>query len=156
LALAPFIESWLKKGPVVPQSTPSSPRPLPAINQDNHSFWTGGGKGALMIMRCAACRNYIHPPVRFCPRCESRDVGPEQVSGRARVYSFTVNHKVWIPGLQVPYVLALVEIEEQEDIYLPTNITGCDPADVYIGMPVEVIFEPVEDLFVPLFRPVTL
>lgn len=129
-------------------------RPLPAIDRDNQPFWTGGAQGALIIMRCAACQTYIHPPVRFCAICESRDVHPVQVSGRGRVHSFTINHKAWIPGLQVPYVLALVEIEEQEGIFLPTNIIDCDPARVHIGMSVEVAFEAVEDLFVPLFRPV--
>src|SRR3546814_11407586 len=86
------------------------PRTLPAIDADNRTFWTGGSDGALMIMRCRACSHYIHPPVRFCPACESRDTVPVAVSGRATIHSFTVNHKAWLPGLAVPYVLALVQL----------------------------------------------
>jgi uncharacterized OB-fold protein len=75
------------------------------------------------------------------------------VSGRATVASFTVNHQVWEPGLDVPYVLALVELEEQPDVRLVTNIVQCSPDDVWIGMPVRVLFEQCEDVWVPLFGP---
>jgi uncharacterized OB-fold protein len=129
------------------------PRPLPAVNDDNRAFWTGGGEGALMIARCADCAYYVHPPVAFCPSCESRDVAPQRVSGRGAVYSFTVNHKAWLPGMAVPYVLALVELDEQAGLRLPTNIVGCAPEAVQIGMRVAVQFEAAEDLFVPLFAP---
>jgi uncharacterized OB-fold protein len=130
-------------------------RPLPAVNDDNRAFWTGGAEGALMIARCADCAYYVHPPVGFCPRCESRNVAPERVSGRGEVFSYTVNRKAWLPGLPVPYVLALVELDEQAGLRLPSNIVGCDPDSVRIGMKVAVRFERVEDLYVPLFGPVS-
>lgn len=130
-------------------------RPLPAVNDDNRAFWTGGAQGALMIARCGDCAYYVHPPVGFCPACESRNVAPERVSGRGEVFSYTVNRKAWLPGLPVPYVLALVELEEQAGLRLPSNIVGCDPESVRIGMKVAVRFEAVEDLHVPLFGPVS-
>ena len=68
--------------------------------------------------------------------------------------SFTINHKAWVPGLAIPYVLALVAIEEQHDVRLPCNIVDCAPEDVSFDMPVEVMFEQAEDLWIPLFRPV--
>ena len=37
-------------------------------------------------------------------------LAPEAVSGRARVVSFTVNHQPWMPGPDLPYVVAIVEI----------------------------------------------
>jgi uncharacterized OB-fold protein len=129
-------------------------RTLPAINDDNRAFWTGGEHAALMINRCRNCRTYVHPPVPFCPACESRDVAPEAVSGRGRVSTYTINYRQWLPDMPVPYVLALVELAEDPTIRLPTNIIGIDPEQVRIDMAVEVAFEPVEDLFVPLFRPV--
>lgn len=130
-------------------------RPLPAVNDDNRAFWTGGAEGALMIARCADCAYYVHPPVGFCPACESRNVAPERVSGRGEVFSYTVNRKAWLPGLPVPYVLALVELEEQAGLRLPSNIVGCDPEAVTIGMKVAVRFEAVEELHVPLFGPLS-
>lgn len=129
-------------------------RVLPAIDRDNQAYWTSGREGRLAIHRCAACAYYVHPPVPFCPQCESRDVAPHAVSGRGRVVTYTVNHKAWVPGLPVPYVLALVAIDEQDDVRIPFNIVDCSPDDVAFDMAVEVVFEQAEDLWVPLFRPV--
>jgi len=81
-------------------------------------------------------------------------MGPAPVSGRARVASFTVNHQVWIPNLAVPYVFAAVELVEQPELYVFTNIVACPVDDVRIGMDVEVVFEQHEDVFLPLFRPI--
>jgi uncharacterized OB-fold protein len=128
-------------------------RPLPALTVDNRAFWTGGERGELCIYRCRHCGYYVHPPVPFCPRCEGRDVAPDPVSGRGTVASFTVNHQQWEPGLAVPYVMALVEIEEQADVRLVTNIVHYEPGEVRIGMPVQVLFEPHGDVWVPLFEP---
>jgi uncharacterized OB-fold protein len=75
------------------------------------------------------------------------------VSGRATVVSCTVNHQQWEPGLPVPYVLALVELDEQADVRLVTNIVGCPVDEVHIGMRVRAVFEQHEDVWVPLFEP---
>ena len=131
-------------------------RTLPVIDRDNEAFWTWGREGRLAIHRCANCDYFVHPPVPFCPRCESRDVAPQAVSGRGRVVTFTINHKPWVPNLAVPYVLALVAIEEQDDVRLACNIVDCAAHEVRIGMEVEVTFVRVEDLWVPLFRPVAM
>lgn len=134
---------------------PDAPaRILPAIDKDTRTYWTGGKDSHLLIYRCRDCAYLVHPPVPFCPLCEGHDVAPVAVSGRGRIVSFTVNHKQWVPGLAVPYVLALVALEEQEDVRVVANITHCAPDAVRMDMPVEVWFEPHEDLWVPLFRPV--
>jgi uncharacterized OB-fold protein len=129
-------------------------RILPVVDRDSEAFWTWGREGRLAIYRCADCAYYIHPPVPFCPRCESRNVAPDAVSGRGRVVTFTVNHKTWVPGLPVPYVLALVAIDEQNDVRIPCNIVSCAAEDVTFDMAVEVVFEPSDDLWIPFFRPV--
>jgi uncharacterized OB-fold protein len=131
------------------------PRVLPIVDRDSRAFWTGGAEGRLLIHRCATCAYFIHPPLPFCPRCEGHDVAPHAVSGKGSVFSFTVNRKAWMPGVPVPYVLALVTLAEQDDVRLVTNIVGCEADDVTFGMAVEVVFEPAEDLWVPLFRPVS-
>ena len=128
-------------------------RPLPATDRDTEGYWTSGARGRLLIERCNACHYLIHPPTGFCPKCEGRDTALHAVSGRATVTSCTVNHKQWMPDLPVPYVLALVTIEEQDDVQLATNIVDCAPESVFIGMKVAVRFEPSQDLWVPLFAP---
>lgn len=128
-------------------------RPLPAVNRDNMPFWTGGEQGDLLIQACDACGYLIHPPTGFCPKCESRQTILKPVSGKASIESFTVVHKQWVPGLEVPYVIAMVQLAEQDDVRLITNIVDCPVEDVRIGMPVGVKFEQAEDLWVPLFAP---
>jgi uncharacterized OB-fold protein len=132
---------------------PMPARALPLLDMQNTAFWTGGEKGNLLINCCGDCGYFVHPPTSFCPQCEGRSVAPKPVSGRARVETFTVNHKQWVPGLKAPYVLALVTIEEQDDVRLATNIVNCPPDKVYFGMPVKVLFEQNEDIWVPLFEP---
>jgi uncharacterized protein len=130
-----------------------SPRPLPALTVNNTAFWTGGERGELLIYRCQDCGYYVHPPVRFCPRCESRNVDAEPVSGRGSVASFTINHQQWEPDLDVPYVMALIELDEQPDVRLVTNIINCRPESVRIGMRVQATFEAAGDVWIPLFEP---
>lgn len=129
-------------------------RILPVVDHDSTAYWTWGREGRLAICRCSDCAAYVHPPVPFCPNCESRNVAPQAVSGRGRVTSFTINHKQWVPGLPVPYILALVTIEEQDDVRIPCNIVDCAAEDVTFDMAVEVLFEPHEDVWIPFFRPV--
>jgi uncharacterized OB-fold protein len=69
------------------------------------------------------------------------------------VHTFTVNHQAWMPGPELPYVVAIVELPEQEGLRLTTNIVDCAPEEVRIGMPVEVTFEQHDDVWIPLFRP---
>jgi uncharacterized OB-fold protein len=126
--------------------------PIPEINDDNRAFWTGGHEGRLLITRCADCGFHTHPPVPRCPSCFGERVAPVSVSGRGRVYSYTINRQQWSPGLEVPYVIAIVELDEQPGLRLLTNIVGCPVDEVAIDMPVEVEFVERGDAFLPVFH----
>jgi uncharacterized OB-fold protein len=127
--------------------------PTPQINDENRAFWTGGAEGELRIAHCANCGYYLHPPTPRCPKCWSEDVAPSAVSGRGSVYSYTINRQQWMPDLEVPFVLAVVELDEQPGLRLITTLVDCGPEAVEIGMPVEVTFVARGEAFVPLFRP---
>lgn len=128
-------------------------RILPRLNDNNRFFWTSGADGRLRFLRCSNCGYYVHPPGPVCPRCLTKTLSPQAVSGRATVATFTINWQPWIPGFDPPYAIAIVEIEEQPSVRLTTNIVGCPPESVHIGMPVKVRFEPREDVWLPLFEP---
>ena len=84
----------------------------------------------------------------------SSDVGHFVASGRGSVYSYTVTHQNQVPGFReaCPYVLAYVDLEEGPR--LMTNIVGCEPSQVSIGMAVSVDFADSEGGFaVPRFAP---
>ncbi len=126
---------------------------LPEITNINAAFWQGGKNGELFISQCDDCEFFIHPPSAFCVKCHSRNVSAQAVSGDGTVSSFSVNFQKWLPELETPYVVAIVELKEQENLRFVTNIIGCDPNSVRIGTPVEVTFENHEDVWLPLFRP---
>jgi uncharacterized protein len=128
-------------------------RVLPRVNDDNRFFWTAGADGVLRFLRCTDCGYYVHPPSPVCPVCLTKTVEPQAVSGRATVASYTVNHQPWIPGFDPPYVIGLVEIEEQPSVRLMTNIVNCEVDEVRIGLPVRVVFQQYDDVWLPLFEP---
>src|SRR5438105_8741283 len=101
-------------------------RMLPEVTADSAAFWTGGERGELRIHRCRSCGRLFHPPAPTCFRCRSSDVGPDVVSGRATVAGFTVTHHQWFPGFPPPYAIAVVELEEQPDVRLTTNVIECE------------------------------
>ncbi|MHB9881299.1 Zn-ribbon domain-containing OB-fold protein [Pacificimonas sp. ICDLI1SI03] len=128
-------------------------RTLPAIDNANRAFWTGGAEGKLMISCCGDCGTWTHPPGPVCPKCLSDNVAPQPTSGRASVETYTVNYRAWGPGMDVPYVIAIVILDEQPDVRLTTNIVGIDAEAVTIGMRVAVRFENDEDVWLPQFAP---
>ncbi len=128
-------------------------QPLPDVTDDTEAFWCGGIDGVLRIHRCRACRTWFHPPAPVCPECLSRDVGAEGTSGRATVKGFTINVQPWSPDMKVPYVIAIVAIDDAPGVQITTRLVDIEPAAVRIGLPVEVSFLAVEDIVLPLFRP---
>jgi uncharacterized OB-fold protein len=127
-------------------------RKLPALTPETQAFWTGGKDGQLLIQRCGTCGRYQHPPTPLCPTCPTETMAPQPVSGRGTVKTFTVNHQQWLPGMGEPFVFAAIELPEQAELYVFSNVLA--PAEaVHTGLPVSVCFEQHEDVWLPLFRP---
>lgn len=135
-------------------------RLIPTPTSESSAFWTGGAHGRLMIYHCRDCEHFFHPPGPVCWRCRSVDVTPRQASGRAKVAAYTVNRQPWIPGFDPPYIVAIVELDDEPDVRLTTNVIEVAESDMRVGLPVEVVFEewPSGDdndrVWVPLFKPV--
>jgi uncharacterized protein len=130
-----------------------SARILPPLTELNRPFWTGGARGELLILRCPTCGYWVHPPGSPCPECGGGGLVAEPVSGRGRVFTYTVNWHPFNPEAPVPVLIAIVELPEQEGLRFTTNIVGCDPGDVRIGLPVEARFEQHGEVWVPVFIP---
>jgi uncharacterized OB-fold protein len=103
-----------------------------------------------------------HRPRAVCATCLGGDVESFVASGRGSVYTYTVTHQNGVPPFRdaLPYVLAYVELEEGPR--LMTNVVGCEPAEVEIGMAVVVDFQDTDSsdfgdaggaFAVPRFRP---
>lgn len=136
----------------VASETPRKPVPRPA--PESVPYWEAAKQHKLVIPHCKACGEYWFPPSQRCPHCLAADFAWAEVSGRGKVYSFVVFHRVYHPGFEseVPYVVALVELAEGPRLL--TNIVGIPPEDVRCEMLVKVVFDDVTpDATVPKFAP---
>lgn len=134
------------------RSEPKPPRPRPAITMDSQFWFDGVADGKLLIQRCASCGTLRHPPGPACGHCRSYEWDTVESSGRGTVHSFVVNHYPQVPAFDYPLPIGLIELEE--GTRLVADLIGVDPADIAVGMPVEVEFVAVDDeLTLPMFRP---
>jgi len=131
-------------------------KPLPIPNEDTKPFWDSLREHKLRMQRCSQCGRFRFPPCVICPYCVSPYSEWIEVRGKGKVYSFTVVHHAYTPAFEdaLPYVVAVVELEE--GVRLVTNIVGCKPEEVKIGMDVEATFEDVTTEFsLHRFQPMT-
>lgn len=130
-------------------------RPVPVVEPWSTAYWNGAREHRLVLTRCDSCRRYVHPPQPLCSFCQHDCLSPEQVSGRGRVYGFSIMHLTGVPGFEPPYAVAVVELDEQLGLLAVGNIVDCPHEDIAVGMPVEVTFETLPDgVTLPQWRPV--
>ena len=129
-------------------------KPLPRPSEDSAPFWEAAHKGELRMQRCGDCGHIRFPPALLCARCLSERAEWVLLSGRGTVFSWIVVHQSQHPAFNtdVPYNVAIIELEEGPRLH--TNIVDCANDRIYIGMPVEVTFERVnDDTALVKFRP---
>lgn len=135
-------------------SKPAPDKPAPSPTPETQPFWDGCAAGELRLQRCKPCDAAYFPPRPFCPRCGSDAVEWVRASGRARLYSYVINHRP-APGFadDGPHAIAVVELEEGPRMM--TNLVGVPntPEDLVLDMPLRVTFERRGEVSVPLFQP---
>ncbi len=88
----------------------------------------------------------------MCPRCGADKQDYMVASGLGTVYSFVVHHAPPVPGKQLPFVVALVELAE--GVRMIAELIDVDPASVSIGMPVRLALTRIDDtLTMPYWTP---
>lgn len=129
--------------------------PVPAVNADTAPWWQACAEHRLVVQRCTHCRATRHPPGPVCPTCRSMESDWQELSGMATLYSYTVVRQAFLPGIDVPYVVAVVEPDDGgDDVRMVSNVVGVDPEDVHIGMALQVVWEDMgPDLALPRFVP---
>ncbi|WP_203555582.1 Zn-ribbon domain-containing OB-fold protein [Bacillus sp. B15-48] len=115
---------------------------LYAIDSDTRPHWEATKNKELLIQFCPSCKTHQFYPRVICKNCFS-DVEWVPASGKATVYSYSVVHKVFNLEFKekLPYILALVELEEGPRMM--TNIIECELDQVKIGMPVQADFSQI-------------
>ena len=130
-------------------------RLAPAISADTEFFWNGLRAQKLLIQRCKGCGALRHPPRPMCPHCRSLAADAIESTGRGTVYSYVMPHEPKFPFFDYPYIVVLVELAE--GVRLVSNLCEIDPADVRVGMPVEIFYRSFDgadgDLVLHQFRP---
>ncbi|MFQ5872710.1 MAG: Zn-ribbon domain-containing OB-fold protein [Dehalococcoidia bacterium] len=129
-------------------------KPVPVVDEVSRPFWRGTKRREILLQKCRDCENLIYYPRPLCTKCFGSNFEWTRCSGYGTVYNYTVTYQSVISGFDedLPYVFAIVELEE--GVRVSSNIVGCSPEDVKIGMPVEVAFEEIsEEVALPKFRP---
>jgi uncharacterized OB-fold protein len=136
--------------------TQQTPRITPPVPQPESDFyWQKCKAHELWLRHCKSCNKTYFYPRDICPGCFSRDTDWVKSSGRGIVQTFAIVHRAPTPAFTAPYVVAVVELEG--GARMPTNLVQVtpDPSNIKCGMPVEVVFEDLDDkISLPKFRPV--
>ena len=137
---------------MVESATAQKPVPVPDVA--SLPFWEAARQRRLVVQHCDDCGGDQYPPDLICRWCQSERLSFVETSGRGVIYTFAVYTRSFMAGFEAPYVLALVDLDDGWTI--TTNIVGCDPGEVTIGMQVAVAFQRQDDtISLPYFAPRT-
>jgi uncharacterized protein len=120
-------------------------RTVPVADRDSLPYWAALAAGRFVLQRCAQCGRWTWPPRPICSGCHGDQLTWEAPSGTGTVYSWVVTHQPYAPDLAriVPYTIALVRIDEQDDILIPGRFVS--EGKIHQGLPVRAVAEPVSE-----------
>jgi uncharacterized OB-fold protein len=116
-----------------------------AVDTWTKPYWDAAREHRLTACRCTACGRFRMPPTPFCPYCRSQAVDWPTLSGRGRIFSFTIVERAPIPGALLPYAPAIIELPDAQGVRLVSNIVDCAVGDIAADAEVEVAWQDRED-----------
>jgi uncharacterized protein len=108
-------------------------RARPGNPQESAAFWSGLVEDRIVFQRCVSCRRYTHYPVGGCQWCGGV-TEPDEVDGLATLNTWTLALLEFGPGMETPYVTAIVNPDCEPEIQLMTNLVNVRVCDIRIGM----------------------
>jgi uncharacterized OB-fold protein len=137
--------------------------PLPDLTDERTAeYFAGAARGELTLPRCGDCNRLVWYPEDECPSCGGRTFTWTRVSGRGRVFTWAVVRRAFLPAFEemVPFVTALVALEEDPRVRIVSYVVDCDPDALAADLPVEAVFRPLRfptvpdrSVTVPMFAP---
>jgi hypothetical protein len=118
-------------------------------------FWLAARQHRLVVPKCTKCGTFRFPPSPFCHECTHQEVDLVEVAGTGTVYTYTVVRHAVVPQLadHVPYVVAVVDLDDAAGVRMIVNIVESDPEAVRIGSPVSIVWDDVDaEVTIPRFR----
>jgi uncharacterized protein len=121
-------------------------RTIPVPDRDTAPYWAALADGRFLLQRCDDCGHWTWPTRPICSGCHGEQLAWTEPSGTGEVYSWVVTHQAYGPGLagRVPYIVALVRVDEQDDILIPGRYLS-DEVDIHQGLRVQAATERVAD-----------
>ena len=132
----------------------TKPLPDPYNEALSGPFWEATKRHELVMPRCKTCSELFFYPRELCPTCLSPELEWVPVSGKGRVYSYTVVHQPAHPSFRedAPHVFAIIQLDESP--WMIANIVGCPIEEVEVDMRVTVAFDDVTpDVTLVRFKP---
>jgi uncharacterized OB-fold protein len=127
--------------------------PPPLANAVTLPFWQAAAEHRLVVQRCNDCGRTRLPPSPICPACRSSAADWKELSGRGEIYTYTIVHRPVAAGQELPFVIAVIALDDAGGVRMISNVVGAAPDDVRIGAPVELVWEDMSaELAVPRFR----
>lgn len=140
-------DTYLPEGMPLPGYDPGTP---------DGDFWEACRRHELVVQRCTDCKTFQHTPEIICYNCHSFSYEFVKTSGKGVVYSYMNTEYPVHPVLRerVPYNVVLVELPEAGNVRMVGNLVDAVYDEIYIGMPVEVVFEdhPEAEVTLPLWK----
>src|SRR3954470_2595641 len=136
--------------------------PLPDVDDElTAGYFAGATDGELRIPRCRSCARWCWYPEAVCPACGG-ELAWTATSGRGTLFSWVVVEQAFLPAFadMVPFVTALVALEEDPAVRIVTLLVDVDPSSLRVDEPMEAVFRPLafptvpdRSVVVPMFRP---
>jgi uncharacterized protein len=120
--------------------------PLPDTEwEPTREYWARAERGELAVPRCDSCGTYVWYPRDACPTCGGGSLTWTAMSGQGRLFAWTVVRHAFLAQFadEVPYVPALVALDEDPAVRIVTRIVDCGPERLTVDLPVQVVFRPL-------------
>ena len=144
-AVAEMVFRVLKFAPEAkPTAEDTSEAIRPVVSQETEFFWEGARVGELRIQRVED-GSLRHPPIPAIWQDKAAPIDYVVASGKGTVFSFVVHHAPKVPGRTLPFVVALVELDE--GVRVLGGLRVIETSEVTVGLPVEAEFLRVDENF---------
>ena len=132
---------------------PQSPGiPVPTPSPASAPYWDAAQRGELVFQRCDECGAIALRPSKMCASCLGHSLSWAPSAGLGRLYSWTVVWRPQHPSFQVPYVPAIIALDE--GWFMMSAVVGCEPDELEADMGLAVEFHAASDeINLPYFRP---
>ena len=119
------------------------PKPLPTPDPLTKTFWDSVKAHAMQLQQCGNCHKFIYYPRAVCPHCGSRDLSWKPVSGKGKVYGFTINMgkhpSVAAFAPDAPYVIGEADRDAGAAVFSLHRLSHADPERVKRRTGVETV-----------------